>query len=63
MCAMDGRGGNANLFVRKGGASQKKIGKYCYNITLFIKSLLISFTHDVYLKIFSYFYFTFLLSK
>ena len=27
MCARDGRG-DSNLFVRKGGASQKKIGKH-----------------------------------
>jgi len=28
MCARDGRGGDRNLFVRKGGASQKKIGEH-----------------------------------
>jgi len=30
MCARHGRG-NRNLFVRKGGASQKKIGKHWSN--------------------------------
>jgi len=29
MCAMDGRGAIENLLVRKGGASQNKIGKHC----------------------------------
>jgi len=32
MCAS--RGGDINLFVRKGGASQKKIGKHCSNISI-----------------------------
>jgi len=26
MCAMHGRGGDKNLFVRKGGVSQKRLG-------------------------------------
>ena len=30
VCARHGRGGDGNLFVRKGGASQKKIGKHWY---------------------------------
>ena len=29
MCARHGGGGDKNLFARKGGASQKKIGKHC----------------------------------
>jgi len=29
MCVLGMVGGDRNLFVRKGGASQKKIGKHC----------------------------------